>query len=204
MTLRSRDVCVLQARLTTLQKVYIHQMYKCEFADDVALLATTCTAADAVISVYSSEARKFGLMVSTPKTKFLVVGHGMQEEESLPMSINGGTIECVKEFPFLGSLIAASGRIDAEVDKCLANASKAFGALRQAVFTDANLISITTMRHVYQACILSVLQLMYGGECWIPLRKYLKRLNAFHHHCIRSAGNQRQWEERTTSGWTRE
>ena len=104
-------------------------MYKCEFADAVALLATTHTAAEAVISAYSSEARKFGLTVSTPKTKFLVVGHGMQEEESLPMSINGGTIECVKEFPFLGSLIAASGRIDAEVDKCLANASKAFGPL---------------------------------------------------------------------------
>ena len=54
--------------------------------------------------------------MSTPKTKFLVVGHGVQEEELLPMSINGGTIECVKEFPYLGSLIAASGRIDAEVD----------------------------------------------------------------------------------------
>ena len=88
-------------------------MYKCEFADDVALLVTTHTAAEAAISAYSSEARKFGLTVSTPKTKFLVVGHGVQEEELLPMSINGGTIECVK---YLGSLIAASGRIDAEVD----------------------------------------------------------------------------------------
>ena len=70
-------------------------LYKCEFADDVALLATTRTAAEAAISAYSSEARKFGLTVSTPKTKFLVVGHGVQEEELLPMSINSGTIECI-------------------------------------------------------------------------------------------------------------
>ena len=71
------------------------------------------------------------------------------------MSINGGTTECVKEFPYLESLIAASDRIDADVDKCLANASKVFGTLRQAVFTDANLHS--TKRLVYRACVLSAL-----------------------------------------------
>ena len=110
------------------------------------------------------------------------------------MSIYGGTIECVKEFPYLGS---ASDRIDAEVDKRLPNASKAFGALRRAVFTDTNL-SITTKRHVYQACILAVL--LYGGECWIQLRKHLKRLNSFHHRTVLGITNRRQWEERITSG----
>ena len=82
---------------------------------------------------------------------------------------------------YLGSFIAASGRIDAEVDKHLANASKAFYALWRAVFTNDNL-SITTKRHVYKACVLAVL--LCGGEYWIPLRKLLKRLNAFHHRCI--------------------
>ena len=47
-------------------------LYKCKFADDVALLVTTRTAAEAAITAYSSEARKFGLMVSTPKMKFLL------------------------------------------------------------------------------------------------------------------------------------
>ena len=68
----------------------------------------------------------------------------------------------MKEFPYLGSLIAENGGIDVEVDKCIGNASKAFGALRQAVFKDAHL-SINAKRKVDQACILSVL--MYGGEC---------------------------------------
>ena len=57
--------------------------------------------------------------MNVSKTKFLVVGH-----EMLPMTVDGGSIECVKEFQYLGSIIAADGRIDAEVDKCLANASK--------------------------------------------------------------------------------
>ena len=56
------------------------------------------------------------------------MGHEVQDLEMLPMTVDGGSIECVKEFQYLGSIIAADGQIDAEVDKRLANASKAFGA----------------------------------------------------------------------------
>ena len=73
-------------------------LYKCEFADDVALLATTRTTVEAATSAYSSEARKFGLMMSTPmQDEVSGFGYGVQEEELLPMSINGGTIECTKD-----------------------------------------------------------------------------------------------------------
>ena len=113
----------------------------------------------------------------------MVVGHDIAEEDTQPISLEGGKIKHVSEFPYLGSSIAANGRIDDEVDRRIANASKAFGALWQAVFMDANL-SITTKRLVYQAFVLSVL--LYGGECWIPLKKHSKKLSTFHHHCIRT------------------
>ena len=48
----------------------------------------------------------------------------------------------MSELPY-GSSIVANGRIDDEIDRRIANASKAFGALRQAVFKDTNLF-ITT------------------------------------------------------------
>ena len=179
-------------------------IHKCEFADDVALLATSRAAAETAMKLYSSVASDFGLTVSVPKTKFMVVGYGVEEEELLPMSIDGGNIECVTEFPYLGSLIAANGRIDVEIDKRIANASKAFGALRQSVFKNVQL-SITTKRQVYNACVLSVL--LYGGECWIPLGRHLKRMNTFHHRCIRTMlgiTNRQQWEQRISSANTRE
>ncbi len=91
-------------------------------------------------------------------------------------------------------MIADSGRMDADVESRLAKASKAYGALRKAVFLDRNL-SLQTKRKVYQACVLSVL--LYGAECWIPLRK----LNTFHHRCVRAVlgiSNQQQWDERIT------
>ena len=87
------------------------------------------------------------------------------------------------EFSYLGSLVASSGRIDIEVDRHIANAAKAFEALRHAIFMDKNL-TINTKWWVYQACVLSVL--LYGSECWTPLRRHLKKLNDFHHHCIRT------------------
>ena len=92
----------------------------------------------------------------------MAVGHDIGEEDTQPISLEGGEIEHVSKFPYLGSSMSANGRIADEIDRRIANASKAFGALRQAVFKDANL-SITTKRLVYQACVLSVL--LYGGEC---------------------------------------
>ena len=40
-------------------------------------------------------------------------------------------------------------------------------------------LRVETKHKVYQACALSIL--LYGAECWTPLRKDLKRLDSFHH-----------------------
>ena len=50
-------------------------LYKCEFADNVALMTATRAAAETDIQAYYSEAENFGLTVDLSKTKFLVVGH---------------------------------------------------------------------------------------------------------------------------------
>ena len=113
----------------------------------------------------------------------MVVGHNIQDEDRLPLQVRDACVNRVNEFPYLGSLVASNERVDSEIDKRIASASKAFGALRQAVFKDA-LLSIRTKRKVYQACVLSVL--LYGGECWTPLKRNLKKLNSFHHRCPRT------------------
>ena len=44
--------------------------------------------------------------------------------------------------------------------------------------------------------------LLYGAECWTPLRKDLKRLDSFHNRCIHSTlgiTNQQQWDNHITS-----
>ena len=142
------------------------RIHKEEFADDVALLASTREAAGIVVRVYMEVDKSFGLTLSFEKTKFMVVGYGVDEGDMLPLDLPGGSIDWVSESPYLGSLTAESGRA-LEVDRRIASTSRAFGALRQSIFEDPNL-SITTKRYIYRACVLSVL--LYGSECWVPLK----------------------------------
>ena len=92
-------------------------------------------------------------------------------------------MENVSQFPCLGPTIQSSGRAEVDVSRRLAQASKAFRALRKAVFGNKDM-TLKTKRAIYQACVLSVL--MYGSECWTSLRRDLRRLNAFHHRCVRT------------------
>ena len=172
---------------------------ECQFADDTAFLATMRPGAEQALKECAKTNTNFGLTVSTSKTKFMAVGREAKEEDREPMMVEEGDIEHVNEFPYLGSVIAASGRMDPDIDKRITQASKAFGALRKSVFLDKNL-SLNTKRKVYQACVLSVL--LYGSECWIPLRKHLKKLDSFHNRCIRAVlgiSNKMQWQQRITS-----
>ena len=171
---------------------------ECLFADDGALLASTRSGAERAALVHQQTSSDFGLTVSIPKTKHMVSGRSVEESDREPIAIEGGVIDAVDKFPYLGSLISNSGRMDVDVDRRIAQASKAFGGLRKAVFSDRNL-RLSTKRWVYDACVLSVL--LYGAECWVPLRKHVKRLNTFHHRCIRiilGISSRQQWEERIT------
>ncbi len=122
------------------------------------------------------------------------------DQKSLRRSEKGATKEFLSEcqfaddISFLATTRAAAEEVTREY-QAIANASKAFGALRQSVFSD-KILTINTKRRIYQACVLSVL--LYGSECWTPLRRHLRRLGAFHHRCIRTVlgiTNGQQWEE---------
>ena len=144
-------------------------------------------------------ARDFGLTLGIPKTKSMPVGREITDEDKTPLIVCGEEIESVTEFQYLGSIVSSCGRMGADVGRRIAQASKAFGALRKPVFMDKDLL-LTTKRKVYQACILSVL--LYGSECWTPLKKQLKKLDSFHNRCVRTIlgiSNKQQWEQRITS-----
>ena len=107
----------------------------------------------------------FGLMASIPKTKLAVSGYGIEEEDRKSIVVRGGEVECVKEFPYLGSVIMSNGRLHSEVDRCVASTSRAIGALRKVVFDDDNL-SVATKRK----CTMTVFCPFYSmGRIWTLL-----------------------------------
>ena len=128
----------------------------------------------------------------------MVTGRLVEPSDIGQIVLDGGNIEAAEEFPYLGSLITNSGRMDMDVDRRIALASRAFDALRKAVFLDKNL-SLSIKRRIYNACVLSVL--LYAAECWTPLMKHYRKLNTFHHRCIRiilGISNRQQWSQHIT------
>lgn len=139
--------------------------------------------AEMVTMEYMHVAKDFGLTLSIPKTKVMAVGREVKRRER----------EAVSKLPYLGSQIQSFGRVTLDAEKRIAQAFKAFGALRRPVFLDHDL-NTTMKRKVYQAYVLTVL--LYGSQCWTPLKKDLKKLNSFHNRCVRTIlgiSNKQQW-----------
>ncbi len=125
-----------------------------QFADDLAAVSTTRVKVEESASILNSILREWGLTMSMAKTKLLVVGSS--EEEGLrPLKLDGGEVEYVTEFRYLGSLVESRGGAVKEVGERIAKASRAFGALRKAVFRDKNL-SLETKTCVQGCCVRSV------------------------------------------------
>ena len=57
-----------------------------------------------------------------------------EESEKESVALVGEKVSGVDRFPYLESLIARSGRMDVNVNRGVAYASKTFGALSKAVF----------------------------------------------------------------------
>jgi len=131
----------------------------------------------------------------------MVVSPSISADEQQPLAVGDDLVEWVDQFSYIGPVIADEGSIDADVDKRRASTSKAFGVLRQSVFSDRHL-SVISKCHVYQACVLPTLLHVHGSECWTPLHRHLKRLDNFHHWCIKVILGiylyRQQWEEHIT------
>ena len=165
-----------------------------EYADDAAFVTHNREPSVLALSVFYNVAAEFGLTLNIPKTKFVVAGVGVSPDDLADIPLGDGVVQAVPSFVYLGSVVTPDCRSSDDITRRLSLVSRAFGSLRE-VFLDRNL-SIHTKRLLYNACVMSIL--LYGSECWCPLRRDLQRLDGFYHHCIRvvlCVSRQKQWDE---------
>ena len=122
----------------------------------------------------------------------LVTGRETVGSDQSPIKVNGGDINSVDEFQYLGSRIVACGRMNGDVEIRIAQVSRAYGALHKAVFMDKYL-TLCMKGTIYNTCLLSVL--LYCYECWIPFREHIQKLNIFHLRRIRTILNIANWQQ---------
>ena len=89
---------------------------ECSFADDGTLVSFSQSSAESTIKSNHKVSTRFSLTISTTKTKHMVVtGRLAEESDREPIEVDGGLIDSVKQVPYLGSVIADSGRMDMDV-----------------------------------------------------------------------------------------
>ena len=107
--------------------------------------------------------------------------------------------DAVDQFTYIGSVIPWDGLCAHDVQSRISKASRVFGCLQAHVFRNRPLF-LRCRRDVYVALVLTTL--LYGAETWTTKAPDLRRLNAFHHQCVRAIvdiSRHQQWDDRVTS-----
>ena len=101
-------------------------------ADDAALYTISRQHLTTMATEFVGRASEWGLTVSIPKTKAMVVnGSQLTSDVVLP---GGASVEMVPEFQYLGEVVSGDGTLDWETSSRVSKASCAFGCLQGSIF----------------------------------------------------------------------
>jgi len=91
-------------------------------------------------------------------------------------------IQIVRFFKYLGDVVMGDGGDGEAVRTRISDAGKAFGSLRNCIFSASN-VDKAAKSAVYITVVIAVL--LYGCESWCLTEELLGRLRVFHAQCIR-------------------
>ncbi|BHF66798.1 hypothetical protein SprV_0200982000 [Sparganum proliferum] len=176
-----------QRRMRFQSRVSTTTVHELLFADDCALNTTSEEEMQRSMDLFSAVCENFGLVINTQKT---VVMHqpspsNTASPHNVPppeISVNGTQLQVVENFPYLGSTLSRSTKINDEAARRILKASQAFGRLQSTVW-NCHGLKLSTKLKMYKAVILPTL--LYGAETWTMYTKQVHRLNHFHLSCLR-------------------
>nr|VZH89496.1 unnamed protein product [Spirometra erinaceieuropaei] len=151
-----------------------------DYADDIALLASSYGDLQSMVSRVNEVAKAVGLSINAGKTK--VFSSCIPDQEKAPLGIDGCQLEEVDSFKYLGARLLPNGQSKDDVVSRIDAARWVFSSLRKCLWSRRDL-SIATKIRVYRASVRSVL--LYGCECWALRVEDDRKLEVFDHHCLR-------------------
>ena len=110
--------------------------------------------------IFDEVATENGLTLTVPETK-LLPGIGLTNHDLAPLELDGGIVEVVERFKYLGSLVEACDGVVGKAGCRITQTSWAFGSLLECVFTVSDL-TMEIKRMVHRSVGLGVL--LYGAE----------------------------------------
>nr|VZI06873.1 unnamed protein product [Spirometra erinaceieuropaei] len=144
-------------------------IYELLFADDCVLHTTLEEGMQRSMDLFSTARETFGLVINTEKT----------------INVNETQLQVVENFPYPGSTLSCSTKIDDEVARQTFQTCQAFGRLQSTVW-NRHALQLSTKMKMSKAVILP--KLLYGAETWTVYLKQTRRLHHFHFSCLRQTG----------------
>nr|VZH95009.1 unnamed protein product [Spirometra erinaceieuropaei] len=157
-----------------------HRLTDLDYADDIALLASSFGDLQSMVSRVNEVAKSVGLSINAGKTK--VFSSCIPDQEKAPLGIDGCQLEEVDSFKYLGARLLPNGQSKDDIVSRIDAARWVFSSLRKCLWNRRDL-SIATKIRVSRASVRSVL--LYGCECWALRVADERKLEVFDHHCLR-------------------
>ena len=145
------------------------------YADDITLMAESEEELKSFLMKVKEESEKADLKLNIQKTKIKASG------PITSWQIDGGKVETVTDFIFLGSKITVDSDCSHEIKKCLLLGRKAMTNL-DSIFKSRD-ITLLTKVHIVKATVFPTV--MYGCESWTIKKTECRRIDAFELWCWR-------------------
>ena len=156
----------------------IHIKVRClDFADDLALIASTKQHMQLKTDRLCRVAHRVGLKVNSKKKKVMRI-HSRNDDR---IYIDGEEVEDVDKFVYLGATLTKSGGGMDDMENRISEGGNVYRQLSK--IWNSNKIKRTTKLKLYKSLVLSVL--LCGSETWKMTKGGERKLNTFQSKCLR-------------------
>ncbi|VDO56410.1 unnamed protein product [Schistosoma margrebowiei] len=160
-----------------IQTTVQNQLDDLDFADDLALLSHTHEQMQIKTVSVSAVSASASLNIHKGKTKVLK----FKTKNSNPITLDGETLEDVKSFTYLGSIIDEQGGSEADLKVRIGKASVAFLQLKN--IWNSKQLSTNIKVRIFNTNVKTVL--LYGAETWRTTTTTIKKIQVFINSCLR-------------------
>ena len=170
--------CVLSPTLSNLFQNDLHNIFDSQchpvmlgnallsslsFADDLVLMSESAQGLQECLNKLQDYCNKWGLTVSSEKSKCLIVGSNNSEDQCNCFTINENELEIVKSYKYLGLIVNSNGKVNKMIDDRISKAKTAMYMLKKALATSVN-VSVLLATKLFDKSISPIL--LYGCPIW--------------------------------------
>ncbi|CAI2734940.1 unnamed protein product [Schistosoma spindalis] len=153
------------------------QLDDLDFTDDLALLSYTQQQMQEKTTSVAAASAAIGLNIHKGKSTILRYNTACDN----PITLDGETLEDVKTFTYLGSIIDEHGESDADVKARIGKARAAYLQLKN-IWNSKQLATNTNVR-IFNTNVKTVL--LYGAETWKTTKSIVQKIQVFINSCPR-------------------